>query len=59
MLAYTYIVRGSPAQVVIEDDDTPAVAAAPPCPSLGVLDLITLSLMLGMLGFTRSRKCIV
>ncbi|MCD2165033.1 hypothetical protein [Comamonas koreensis] len=55
-LADAYTVAGSPAQVVIKDDDTPAVAVATPVPSLGMFGLIGLSSLFAIFGISRSRK---
>ena len=56
-LADAYIVTGSPAQVVIKDDDDAApVVGATPVPSLGVLGLICLSSLFAIFGISRCRK---
>ncbi len=56
-VADAYSVSGSPAQVVIKDDDKPAVAAATPVPTLGDIGLLLLSgLIAGSMGFMRRRK---
>ncbi|WP_312807738.1 Ig domain-containing protein [Comamonas sp.] len=52
-----YSVSGSPAQVVIKDDDKPVVAAATPVPTLGGIGLLLLSgLVAGSMGLMRRRK---
>jgi len=58
-VADAYSVSGSPAQVVIKDDDKPAVAAATPVPTLGGIGLLLLSgLVAGSIGVMRRRKSI-
>lgn len=55
-LADAYIVTGSPAQVLIKDDDAPPAAGATPVPSLGVFGLIGLSSLFAIFGISRCRK---
>ncbi|MEG1203042.1 MAG: IPTL-CTERM sorting domain-containing protein, partial [Comamonas sp.] len=55
-LADTYIVAGTPAQVIVKDDGSQAVAGVTPVPSLGVLGLIALSSLLAVFGIARSRR---
>ena len=56
--ASTYDIAGSPAQVLVKDDDKPSVASPAPIPTMGGHGLLLLSLGLGGAGifFTRRQR---
>lgn len=53
----SYTAAGSPALVLIKDDDTPGPVTAPHAvPTLGTLGLVAMASLMGLIGLRRSRK---